>query len=594
MALKDIVLKLIIDGKESIVTLDKLDNKTLGLQKSVKNIASAMGLAFGAREVITFMKDSVALVQRENEVIGKLNATLKSTNYSAGMMSDELVELANNLEELTNYKFDDKDIIDAEGLLLTFTKINKEIFPETMKLALDMSVRFEQDLKSSIIQIGKALQEPEKGITALRKVGVTFTEQQEELIKSLIKENDLLSAQKIIMGELSTQVSGSAAASVDAYTLRINRLNEALEDVKKVIGDLLSGGAIGFLDFLGAVSKVGFNPTALWMMMGEQQKSKLKKTTINDILKEAKNSAKGDISGKSDADIKKLIAHNKAMYNASFMGFDNYGKPIDNDGTLAMLQAKLGVYESALIKSDKKVTDKKKENADDFYKHLEKLEADYLDWEKEVNKNRADRLAWTNFAGNADMTKKGHKIYDLKDLGSIAESSGKLQQVNFQLSAMDFVVSNIREGFESASREAVSFGMQSVRVFKTANSVLQVFINSLVQSALQMAAMGILKTIIGAAFGGPAGAIAVNAVPMATGGIVTGPTLAMLGEAGVPEAVIPLDKLSNINNNSSIENLLAANLKAINDWADRLAFEFEYDSFKTAQKVLKLREDYRV
>ena len=240
MALKDIVLKLIIDGKESLVTLDKLDSKTLGLGKSVKNLAGAMGLAFGTHEVINFMKDSVALVQRENEVIGKLNATLKSTDHAAGMMSDELIELANNLEELTNYKFDDKDIIDAEGLLLTFKRINKEAFPEAMRLALDLSVRFDQDLTTSVKQLGKALDDPEKGLTALRKAGVLFTDAQQDQINALIKNNDLLSAQKMIMAELSTQVSGSAAASVDEYTLKVNRLNEALESVSLTIGQILT------------------------------------------------------------------------------------------------------------------------------------------------------------------------------------------------------------------------------------------------------------------------------------------------------------------------------------------------------------------
>lgn len=595
MALKDIVLKLVVDGKESLVTLDKLDKSTLGLGKTFKNVAGAMGLAFGAHEVISFMKDSVALVQKENEVIGKLNATLKSTNHAAGLMSDELIELAQHLEEVNNFKFDDKDIIDAEGLLLTFTKINKQIFPETIQLAMDMSVRFEQDLKSSIIQIGKALQEPEKGITALRRVGVTFTDQQEKLIQSLIKENDLLGAQKIIMAELSTQISGSAAASVDEYTTKVNRLNDALEDVQKTLGQIVTGGGIGMLDYLEGLFKAGSMAGAMMYLKTKQQQSNYKPSTQTDFLNEARLRAKGDIQGKSDSDIKKMIAKNKAMYNASFMGTDLMGNVLDPEGNLAMLQAKLGVYESALIKSDDKVKDKKKDNAEDFYKHLEKLEKDYLDWEREVNKNNSER--YRDNANLADMTLRGKRIYkDPESLAQLGASGGNLQQVNFQLSAMDMSINAIREGFDSAGQAAVSAGVSTIRVFKQSNSVLQIFINALVQATIQALALKSVSSLIGLIFGGTAGAAAVTAIPaLASGGIVKNPTLGLVGEAG-PEAIVPLDKFANFNgsNSNRIESLLESNLKAMNEWADRLQFEFDYDSFKTAQKKYKTREDYRI
>lgn len=244
MAIKDIVLKLIIDGKESIITMDKLDSKMKGLSgsstwlnTSFKNIAASLGLAFGAYQVIDFMKESVALVQRQNEVVGKLNATLKSTEHAAGLSSEELVAMGNNLEELTRFKFDDKDIIDAEGLLLTFKRINKEVFPEAMRLALDLSVRFDRDLALSVTTLGRALSDPIKGIAALRKANILFLDSQTEQIKKLVESNRLLDAQKIILAELSTRVSGSAAASVDEYTFEQNKMNESLEDLKLTLGN---------------------------------------------------------------------------------------------------------------------------------------------------------------------------------------------------------------------------------------------------------------------------------------------------------------------------------------------------------------------
>jgi len=563
MALKDIVLKLVIDGKESLVTLDKLDNKTLGIGKTVKNLAGAMGLAFGSAQVINFMKDSVALVQRENEVIGKLNATLKSTNYSAGLMSDELIDLANNLEELTNYKFDDKDIINAEGLLLTFKSINKEIFPEAMKLALDLSVRFEQDLTTSVKQLGKALEDPEKGITALRKAGVMFTDQQVELIKSLLKENDLLSAQKLILGELSTQVSGSAAASVDEYTKKINRLNEALEDVQKVLGDIVTGAGIGMLDYLEGLFKTGSIQGAMMYLKTKQQQSGWKPSTQADFLQEARSRAGEEIKGKSDADIRKLIDHNRAMYNASFMGFNEFGVPIDPESNLAMLNAKLAVYQSSLIKADKNVTDEKKKNVYDYAQYTQDLEdinnRNRLDFEEELNKARQESLDDLPILGDYSKTMAGS-----------GESAGIFQQINFHLSATDVLLSSIRDGFNSAGDAAVGAMSQSIKVFSKANSVLQVFINSLVQATIQALVLKAVASMIGFIFGGPVGmATAVAATPMANGGIVTKPTLSVIGESG-PEAVVPLNRYNDMRDRP-INITLAGELNVgLNDLRVRL------------------------
>ncbi|MES2155937.1 MAG: hypothetical protein V4510_12455, partial [bacterium] len=63
-----------------------------------------------------------------------------------------------------------------------------------------------------IIKVGKALNDPTKGLTALSRVGILFTDQQKKQIKALQKSGDLLGAQKIILKELGTEFGGSFAA----------------------------------------------------------------------------------------------------------------------------------------------------------------------------------------------------------------------------------------------------------------------------------------------------------------------------------------------------------------------------------------------
>lgn len=104
----------------------------------------------------------------------------------------------------------------ATGLLKEGVKGSNDIFDQATKLALDMSVALGQDMTQSAMQLGKALNDPISGVTALQRVGVRLTEQQKEQVKAFVASGDTLSAQKIILNELSTEFGGSAAAQATA------------------------------------------------------------------------------------------------------------------------------------------------------------------------------------------------------------------------------------------------------------------------------------------------------------------------------------------------------------------------------------------
>jgi hypothetical protein len=94
-----------------------------------------------------------------------------------------------------------------------------------------MSTALGQDLKSSAIQLGKAMNDPITGATALRRVGVALTDQQMEQIKAFQESGDLLSAQKIIMKELAVEFGGSARAAADPMTQLGNTIGELKEQI---------------------------------------------------------------------------------------------------------------------------------------------------------------------------------------------------------------------------------------------------------------------------------------------------------------------------------------------------------------------------
>lgn len=174
------------------------------------------------------------------ELEGKLSNTGGTMVKIAGltqMTRDQLIGLSKELESVTT--FSDEEVLSAENLLLTFTNIGKTVFPQATKTVLDMAVALGEDTKSASIQLGKALQDPILGVSALRRVGVNFSDDQKEVIKTLVDSGKTLDAQKMILKELSTEFGGSAAAAANTYAGRMKQMKETMDDLKEIFGKFI-------------------------------------------------------------------------------------------------------------------------------------------------------------------------------------------------------------------------------------------------------------------------------------------------------------------------------------------------------------------
>src|SRR5690348_10210996 len=186
-----------------------------------------------------FLKTQIGSVFDETEQaqasMAQTVAVLKSTHDASGETAQAVADLATQYSHLT--LFSDDTVQAAENMLLTFTNIGHNIFPQATKTVLDMSQALGQDTKSSAIQLGKALNDPIQGITALQRVGVTFTDSQKALIKSLVDSGNTAGAQKVILQELQREFGGSAEAAGKTFPGQLQILKQSLDDVKQKIGD---------------------------------------------------------------------------------------------------------------------------------------------------------------------------------------------------------------------------------------------------------------------------------------------------------------------------------------------------------------------
>lgn len=202
---------------------------------------AAVNLASGALSAVgDFFTSSISEASDWNAIITQTEAVVASTGAAAGYTAEQLGKMASDLSAGSGMSlFSDDAILGAENVLSTFTQIKGENFGVATQSILDMSQALGMDLQSASMQVGKALNDPVKGMTALSRSGVAFTAEQEELIKSMTASGDIAGAQKIILNELAVEFGGSAAMATQTFAGQQIILAEQLNNVKQTLGEAL-------------------------------------------------------------------------------------------------------------------------------------------------------------------------------------------------------------------------------------------------------------------------------------------------------------------------------------------------------------------
>lgn len=246
------VLGLKVDATGAIVATDALASRLNRLSgtadtttgRLAKLAGGFLTFATGALAVRKFVDESIAAQNAQ----AQLEAAIRSTGGAAGRTVEQLQSVASALQDFST--FSDEAVQGAQALLLTFKSIKGDVFDDATRAVVDLASRLGGDLNGAALQVGKALQDPAQGLTALRRSGVSFTDSQVELIKRLQQTGELAKAQQIILAELRGEFGGSAAAAR-------NTLGGALTFVGNKFGELFeitrtgSGGLIGLLNSIG-------------------------------------------------------------------------------------------------------------------------------------------------------------------------------------------------------------------------------------------------------------------------------------------------------------------------------------------------------
>lgn len=210
------------------------------------------GVTAGFAALTGVAATSVGAFMESENAVSQLNAVLKSTKGVAGVSSDALQDYALELQNLTGVS--DEAVIAAQSMLLTFTGIKGGVFKQTTQAALDMATAMNggviptaEQMRSTAMTLGKALNDPLEGLTKLSKQGVVFSAEQEKMIRSMVAANNIAGAQKVMLEELQVEYGGSAVAAGQTFAGQLNILKENIGGLQETLGQAIIGGIQPFI-----------------------------------------------------------------------------------------------------------------------------------------------------------------------------------------------------------------------------------------------------------------------------------------------------------------------------------------------------------
>ena len=214
------------------------------LGKSAKRLAKIGAAAFaavGAGAVVMGKQllDAGERAATSNARIEQITKSMGQFEGATDQVTDRLVKLAEKTAKLVGV--DQNLIKEGQALLLTFKSVSADadkvggVFDRATKAAIDLAAAGFGSVTTNSIQLGKALEDPIKGLAALGKSGVTFTKEQKELIKTLVETGRVAEAQEIILKAVESQVGGTAEATANAS----DRMKVAFSQLQESLGERL-------------------------------------------------------------------------------------------------------------------------------------------------------------------------------------------------------------------------------------------------------------------------------------------------------------------------------------------------------------------
>lgn len=202
---------------------------------SMATIATAVVAALG--KITKAAKECVNAFTEADKVSQRLTAVWANVGSATGKTSRQMDDLAESLEKVTYFQ---SESIKEAGILLAATEsLTEEGFDRAMQASLDLAAALGQDVSSAASLLAKAMEAPEEAFKSLKSIGVAFTNDEKEQIKTLAEANKQMEAQELILSKIEQRYKGVAQAIADTPAGKLDAIKDTIGDIKEGLGEAL-------------------------------------------------------------------------------------------------------------------------------------------------------------------------------------------------------------------------------------------------------------------------------------------------------------------------------------------------------------------
>jgi len=202
--------------------LSRIDNRLGGLAKTAKQLAGAFGVAFGSYEVIKWLKSVTEEAMEQQKADFALAEALRNIGAYSEETYQQLKNLAASFQEVTTYG--DETIESIETLFLRFN-IAPDLLEKAVQATMDYARSVGKDLRTAALDMAKAA---EGNLMMLQRYGVR--------IDKATFETEGFAA---VLDEVIRKFGGAEAAYAGTFAGQLLKLKNLIGDVKEEFGNAI-------------------------------------------------------------------------------------------------------------------------------------------------------------------------------------------------------------------------------------------------------------------------------------------------------------------------------------------------------------------
>ena len=258
-----ITTKLTLNTSNFVAGIDRSKKATAGLKSTMSSLGSGIGTAFSgiAKSVgalgIAATGAAAAIGGIAYKLIGigeeglQAENRIKNVVKTMGLFGDQSDEVADRLIKVADATelatgVDGDLIMASQAKLATFKELAKTAgttggaFDRATQASIDMAAVFGGDASNYAVQLGKALEDPEKGLASLKRTGALTTSQIKEISQEFTQTGNRAKAFDQVLRAIETQVGGSANATASGMAKIKVSVGQMLEEIGKPMAEVFS------------------------------------------------------------------------------------------------------------------------------------------------------------------------------------------------------------------------------------------------------------------------------------------------------------------------------------------------------------------